>query len=323
MEYRLFDIEKDKGLISSFLKSAVDAYATGDKTEEWFNYKFFSSPYGNSILAIAVENEVIVGCIGFGKYKFKYNGNIYLAGLSYSTFVRPDYQGKGIFIKLLNIAEDKCRAEGLSFLLNFPNKNSLPGFLRNNWIALPSPEYYLKIRKPIKSILNFHDLRKNFICDASRQIKTDEKTNQLIIEIFKNDKLNEELLSSSFDEQFLAWRTKFPFHFHQISFHQNNCIVYRTGKRGLLKELQIMAIFGEMNENNIFLLLKTIIKNESPDLVGLLCSKMFPLLKIFRKHLYLKVPNNTNCTFKSFNNELFDEKSFSMLSLRGLDYHML
>ena len=66
MKYIIFDFNKHQHLIDSFLNSASKAHKQTKKSIEWFNWKFRDNPFGKSILACAIENNQIVGCVAYG-----------------------------------------------------------------------------------------------------------------------------------------------------------------------------------------------------------------------------------------------------------------
>ena len=125
---RKWDYNEDVRLILSFLEGMSLAHKQNLKTEEWFHLKFEKSPYGKAILACAFDGDVVAGCVAYGMGIVKFRGKDWKCALSYETFVHPEYQGKGLFKKLINLAETELKRENVQFLYNFPNSNSIIGF---------------------------------------------------------------------------------------------------------------------------------------------------------------------------------------------------
>lgn len=70
MNYFIFDYTTHSHLIDSFLESAFQAHKhLVVKTKDWFYWKFKDNPYGEAILACAIDNEKIIGCVALGVSK--------------------------------------------------------------------------------------------------------------------------------------------------------------------------------------------------------------------------------------------------------------
>jgi hypothetical protein len=52
------------------------------------------------------------------------------------TATHPAHQGKGIFTKLTQQLVEQCKAEGVGFIFNTPNKISQPGYLKMGWHSI-------------------------------------------------------------------------------------------------------------------------------------------------------------------------------------------
>lgn len=103
------------------------------KSEELWNWKHVSNPFGKSPVLIAEENEELVGVRAFMNWKYKHDGNILQACRAVDTAVHPDFQGKGIFSKLTQKLLNQVKAEGIDLIYNTPNSTSTPGYLKLGW----------------------------------------------------------------------------------------------------------------------------------------------------------------------------------------------
>lgn len=135
MESRIWKYGQDDHYISSFLDGMAVAHKSSPKSEEWFHWKFEQSPYCKAILACAFDNKRVAGCVAYGKGLVKYQNKECPCALSYETFVHPDYQGQGLFKKLIGLAENEAKSQRILFLYNFPNADSLTGFKHMGWIC--------------------------------------------------------------------------------------------------------------------------------------------------------------------------------------------
>ena len=97
--------------------------------EESFIHKHLNSPYGQSICFIACEKSKLVGVRLFARGKL-FDGTNFLQAVDTAT--HPDFRGKGIFKELIRNSLSDPEIKN-SLLINFPNKNSLPQYLKYGW----------------------------------------------------------------------------------------------------------------------------------------------------------------------------------------------
>ncbi|MGK4567208.1 GNAT family N-acetyltransferase [Flavobacterium sp. 3HN19-14] len=108
MEIFIFDYAKDAGFVDSFLETAALSHGEDKKSNDWFFWKFRDNPFGESVLACAKENGIIVGCVAMGMLDFNYESKLLKGAISFETFVHPNQQGKGLFKKLITVAEQNA-----------------------------------------------------------------------------------------------------------------------------------------------------------------------------------------------------------------------
>ena len=103
---RLFDLIKDKESIASFLKNRAVAHKLDHlESESWFRWKFYQSPYSPSIMCCVFDDKNVVGCNSYGHYVLVKNKIKIKTIMPYEAFVLDDYQGKGLFKKLIEMSE--------------------------------------------------------------------------------------------------------------------------------------------------------------------------------------------------------------------------
>ena len=104
----------------------------------WYNWFNFTCPTGDNRLYVMIDmtSGRFVSGYGLLPIKVRYNSEIYNASLCTNVMVHPDYQGKGLFVKmgLHCLANEKNYNSLLS--LGVPNKNALPGHLKVGWQIL-------------------------------------------------------------------------------------------------------------------------------------------------------------------------------------------
>ena len=301
MELRLWQYGIDDKYIQSFLESASLAHKQPMKSKEWFKWKFEKSPYGKAILACAFDGETVAGCVALGLGIMTLNKKEVKCALSYETFVNPQYQGKGLFKKLITLAEDNCKTLGIEYLYNFPNSQSLPGFKSMGWTYVPNEiEYRIKVMNPIRVIKNFKSIKKNFA--PNRPVFVTAPST--IHTFHSNEEYN--ILTPLWTAEYIKWRfIDFPQAQYIISSNSQYFAIARVGYRGVLKECQILLL--QHNKDLSFnqtahKFSKHLYKTEHPDLISICCTSNTQISHDIKR--MIKVPTRANFTYKCLSNEI-------------------
>lgn len=103
------------------------------KSEVFWRWKHIDNPFGPSPVLLAFEGDVLVGVRAFMRWEWQQGNKILKAVRAVDTATHPEHQGKGIFKKLTMQLVEQCKAEGIHFIFNTPNKISMPGYLKMGW----------------------------------------------------------------------------------------------------------------------------------------------------------------------------------------------
>ena len=315
MNFFIFEISKHFHLVDGFLETASLAHKQEMKSVEWFKWKYFGNPFGETILACAEFDNLIIGCVAIGMQKFMANGKELIAGISFETFVHPSHQGKGIFKALIQLAEREAQERQIQFLLNFPNINSLSGFLSMGWKQLKIAEYWLYVNNLPKILLNLRDVKKEFRPD---------KSNLIDLNPYSFDKFQQTFLErfiSVLNADYLKWRfLTFP-NTEYIVINDDNCVsVARVGYRGKLKEVQVLFVNSKLESGfNLKKLLYVYKTKSNCDLISVPISSNNSIKSKLKRNLFIKVPNSTNVCYKILDNSLITD--MSQLSLSAINFH--
>jgi len=317
IEIHFFDDIDGKYPISSYLKSRKEAYSHEiEKNIEWFNWKFFNSPHGKSIMTIATVDNKIVGSNSYGIYPLERNNEIIKAIMPYDAFVHKDFQNRGIFKKLIQAAEEKAKKEEIQLLLAFPNVNSLPGFREMNWVFKSNfISYWIKPSFKLNLLLHCFDLKKRFkpnkpngqnsfnFSDVSYAIYNDE-------------------VHGSWNLEYLNWRfCELPQAEYVFVKDDLTEYVLRIGLRGRLKEAQILYLNTKKNlvtRKDFMILRKKLQKEMKIDLLSFPISTIHPLNKKMGKNGFFNVKSKTNFVYKVLDRNLDENLEFSFC---GLEFH--
>lgn len=103
------------------------------KSEKFWRWKHQQNPFGASYVLLAEEGGSLIGLRAFMRWQWR-DGNSNLTSIrAVDTATHPEHQGKGIFKKLTLQQINDCRTEGVQFVFNTPNSQSMPGYLKMGW----------------------------------------------------------------------------------------------------------------------------------------------------------------------------------------------
>lgn len=302
MELRLWQFGNDDPSIHSFLEGMKVAHNEPIRTEEWFHWKFEQSPYGKAIMACAFDGERVAGCVAYGRGIVRYQGKEWTCALSYETFVHPDYQGKGLFKKLIALAEQAMGDQGVQFLYNYPNANSITGFKHMNWICRNDIRCFkLKPINLFRVLFHFRDLKKYFRpapsnIDLLKSIRIDE---------FRIDVTNPDIITPVWTTDYIKWRfLTFPNREYLVNVNEEFFAISMIGSRGNLKSAHILfavAKDGSGTESIMGKVVKTIKNEICPDIIEYASTVMDHSLD--RVIGFFRVPAHGNFCYK-----VLDEK---------------
>lgn len=316
MNYFIFDYKQHSHLIGSFLKSAALAHSHSvHKNVEWFNWKFRENPFGEAILACAEENEKIIGCVAYGMQPFLLSGNEVMCALSFENFVHPSYQRKGIFKKLISLSEKETQKKDINLLFVFPNRNSLPGYERMGWKKLPSPEYWIKGKNLLTLPFSLNELRKGFQPGNSNLYALETATS------FSQNP--DKILTSLITLNYLKWRFfSYPVSNYVVIENDELYSVLRMGKRGQIKEAQVLFINRKKDKNiNLTKFIKVCKAKTNYDILSFPISKDNSIRKNLKKAFFMKVPNQTNICYKILNKDVVKDEDLQKISINAINYH--
>lgn len=304
MELRIWQFVTDDGYIPSFLEGMSVAHKQPAKSMDWFHWKFEQSPYGKAILACAFDERRVAGCVAYGKGIIKYQGKEWPCALSYETFVHPDYQGQGLFKKLINLAESEAKSQKIPFLYNFPNSNSLTGFKHMGWTCRNDAEQYrIRITRFLHVLMNFSDLKKSFVPQKSNldEIKT------IVLDNVCVEKANPNTILPVWTKEYLQWRfLTYPNREYFIINDSNVFAISMVGHRGKLKDVHILYMVSKQEHKPTYCLtdrvIKEIRKKVKPDFISY--SSSIGDNTLSSSFGFIKVPSHSNFCYKVLDESL-------------------
>lgn len=106
------------------------------RNEQLFRWKHLENPFGASPMWVAECDGRLVGFRAMMRWQFRSPAGVRRAVRAVDTATHPEFQRRGIFAALNRLAIDALTKEGVDFVFNTPNAESLPGYLKQGWVEL-------------------------------------------------------------------------------------------------------------------------------------------------------------------------------------------
>lgn len=129
---------KDQKIRTEFL-NLMQTGGLGTETDRWLKWKYIDNPFNPEkhkpvILGVfRGDSEQMVGIRPFLSYRLIFNGKKINAVQPCDTVVHPTFRGKGLFSLMNQEAINILPKFNYDFFFNFPNKNSMPGCMKQGW----------------------------------------------------------------------------------------------------------------------------------------------------------------------------------------------
>jgi predicted N-acetyltransferase YhbS len=104
--------------------------------EALFRWKHLDNAFGRSPMWVACDGDRIVGLRTLMRWEFERDGEVFRCVRAVDTATHPEFQGRGIFRRLTLDALAALELDGVDFVFNTPNAQSLPGYLKMGWQEL-------------------------------------------------------------------------------------------------------------------------------------------------------------------------------------------
>lgn len=118
----------DENGISHFMKRCfLKDVRTEIRSHEpdYYAWKYGRGPWGENIALIAEDEGKVVGLFCVMPKRLKINGNVMLVGETGDAYTDPDYQGKGLFFKMISMAFAEAGKQGITSFYTTANDIAL------------------------------------------------------------------------------------------------------------------------------------------------------------------------------------------------------
>ncbi len=221
------------------LCQAALGWPSDPRNRQLFRWKHLTNPFGRSPMWVATAARRIVGFRAMMHWRFKgQDGKVFRAVRAVDTATHPDFQRQGIFSALNSLAVGALTAEGIDFVFNTPNAESLPGYLKQGWVDLG----------PVPLLVRPGGLRGALAMTSARG-RADKWSEPLTLgsdpaTVVPLPGLQAAPLVTDESPSFFAWRyAGGPVHYRALS-DSGSGVIVRLRRRGNAKELVIAASWG-------------------------------------------------------------------------------
>jgi len=242
---RAEDSDKEQIIdLMEFVFSKQEYYAN-NRTIEWWNWKYEENVFARPIHIVATSDKRIVGFRSFWPWEFICRGQVLKAYQPVDTVVHPDYQGQGLFTKLTEKALKQAKEIGADLLFNFPNHNSLPGYLKLGWNYVAKLPWLVRPLKPIHLLKTLKNKEK------ATPVELDEKyriTPEMCDELLERESFDG-LLRTKQSKEFLWWRygENLFFKYGALQVREGRrklSAIFEVNQKGTRREMIIVDILG-------------------------------------------------------------------------------
>ena len=318
-----FSTSKDKKQILCLLNQVFQNQQRFDwiRDEDFWSWKYESNVFGKPIIHVIEHNGKVVGSGTLWPWKFISRGEVFNVYQPCDTTIDLAYQGKGLFSLLNRHRLPIIGDMDVPFVFNFPNTNSLPGYLKFNWRYLAKMPWMLKVLNPIGTFRLLQSKEKSAPFEIAKEDIVDPSNCELVSET--NDQVYFSNLISTYREKgFFSWRySKHPFFkYGQVIVEQGKKktgAIFSIYNKGNSREMVVVDIFGNPNLTSLlFNQIQEKAKSYQVDYIACLYNRHFNMNVLWKKG-YFKVKNK-NMVVLPFDlrleNQLTNYRNWNMIA---------
>lgn len=239
-----------------------------DVSEEWLATKLSWGDGGIAAVAYAGDRPVGLALVGYAPYRR--GGREASVMWSLDNFVVEDYRGRGIYHQLLSRLTAAIDESAAGAVLTFPNSRSRPGFEKAGWVPMSPMWAYARPIIGINPVTNARRL-KNLATSMSRPFELIDTAGlaRVDVEFLAQHAGHNPGLAFDASAAALEWRfdSRRGRGYEALILEESGAVV-RLGRRGPLREVQIMATFPRvLSGRGMRRLLAAVTRKYRPDLI--------------------------------------------------------
>lgn len=128
MNIRRFRPE-DRNAVIELLRECYGGWL-GPASEAYWEWRHERNPHGRSLIWLAEDADVVVGCYILSPVRLRIGGETLLGAESVDAAVLPDYRRGGLFTDLARTAMEQADDDGIALTFAFPTEGAFRGQTR-------------------------------------------------------------------------------------------------------------------------------------------------------------------------------------------------
>ncbi len=216
-----------------------------NRNEDLWTWKYEKNVFGKGKVVIIKKSGDIIAAGALWPWKFVCRGVVLKAYQPCDTVVHPNYQGIGLFSMLNDERLSVSNKDEIDIIFNFPNSNSLPGYLNKGWSYNGKILWRVKVFKPIKTAIS------KFSNDKVTSIEVPElyKIRMEDVENVANEPLNyTQFIRTQKSPDYINWR------YIQHPSRQYGIVKFELRKR--IKAAVVFSILSKAESREMFILIR-------------------------------------------------------------------
>jgi GNAT superfamily N-acetyltransferase len=237
--------------LQGILELCRRALGWSDVSPRFLEWKHLESPFGPSVMWVAVDDERVVGFRAFLRWEFVgADGSIVRAARAVDTATDPGYRRQGLFRSLTFDALETLRADGVKLVWNTPNATSLSGYLSMGWQEvgrIPVAVAPASARFPFVVLTARRGAGRDAVPTSFGQAAWDVLGDDRDVDTLIGAPAPAAGLATHKTQAFLAWRYNNPALGYRVLLHDSNpgagLVIFRLRRRGRAVEAVICDLF--------------------------------------------------------------------------------
>jgi Acetyltransferase (GNAT) domain len=238
-----------------FLDSWEEYFATGAQAmipRETFDNLYIGNPFGEACFAAARDQDILIGSLAAIPFSVAIDDNHTFTAYQISVaMISPQYRRQGIFRRIIHLLTEHLEEKLNSFIFTFPNKRSLPGFIKDGYMRSSTIPTRLYFPSPFWNLSSYYSNGAFIIRPGKRKFHC----RKISLESARKKLIN---YTPAFPHlikggDYLKWRYFQPsdsdhFHFHHLTGHsgdENILLIsteHRYGKRVFTVLLEVFNL---------------------------------------------------------------------------------
>lgn len=290
--YRLSN-DKDTPEIVELLKICLGD--NDNRTNEYWEWKHNNNPFGKSFVMLAFDKDLLIGVRSFMRWEWSKKSYIYKCVRCVDTVVHPNYRRRGLFSIMTLKGLEIMKNEGVDFVFNTPNSNSLPGYLKMGWKEYGKTGLKVRINN-IANSLYYRAAKKEFDVDEIDKVHYVKNLSKEYLHMFLSKLItDDQVLRKNISSDYFIWRyLDVPTHKYGVFIDSQDrfLIFFRLNKKRKIRELRICDIIVKsLDEKAIKKAIKLLMNQYYVDLATLTGDNDFTFKSLANKVGFVSVGN--------------------------------